>query len=315
MYKTDVNLSFCEIDNRLTQLEENYNKKQDELISGLNIKTINNLSLIGKGNINTKSKDLINYYTKNEINNILANMSPGTGNIRHVVIFDCNERDYVDLGLPSGTLWSTENLQGHYQFGKLDTIEVTKNSPPYDGSSGIINLEFDVINYKWGGDWRLPTEEQFLELIENTTSRIVRNYHGKSGIMFESSNGNFVFFPDGGIYQGILQNRLNGYYWTSNKEDTGASAFSYSQTGEKNINIYNTSSGLQVRGVITPVVVDFLDVLNKEDKSNKVTNLSAESTDIEYPSARAVVNALTELDEKKLDIIEYISGDLIANLN
>ena len=315
MYKRDIISSFCELDNRLKQLEECCNNKQDKLVSGVNIKTINNLSLIGIGNINTKSKEFENYYTKNEINNILANISLGSSNIRYLIVFDSNNKDYVDLGLPSGTLWSTENLNGYYQFGKLDTIEKTKYAPPYHGDPGIIDREFDIINHKWGGDWRLPTKEQFLELIENTTPRIVSNYHGESGIIFESPNGNFIFLPNGGIYQDILRNESNGYYWTCNKEYLGASAFNQLQNGEKIISTYHVNDGLYVRGVLTPVVIDFLDLFNKEDKSNKITNLSAESTDIEYPSAKAVVNALTELDDRKLDKIEYIPGDYLSTLN
>lgn len=52
----------------------------------------------------------------------------------------------------------------------------------------------------------------------------------------------------------------------------------------------------------------------KEDKVNKVTTLSEASTDIEYPSAKTVFDALTELDEKKLDIVEFITGDLLGLL-
>lgn len=48
-------------------LQQSITNKQDELISGLNIKTINNESLLGNGNINL---NLNNYYTKEEIDNI-----------------------------------------------------------------------------------------------------------------------------------------------------------------------------------------------------------------------------------------------------
>lgn len=47
--------------------------KQDKLVSGTNIKTINNQSLLGSGNINIQGGggDMTNYYTKSETNSLL----------------------------------------------------------------------------------------------------------------------------------------------------------------------------------------------------------------------------------------------------
>lgn len=53
--------------------------KQDTLISGVNIKTINNQSILGSGNIeiqtSTGETDLSNYYTKEECNSTFATVS------------------------------------------------------------------------------------------------------------------------------------------------------------------------------------------------------------------------------------------------
>ena len=51
--------------------------KQDTLISGVNIKTINNQSILGSGNIETSTgeTDLSDYYTKEEINETFATIS------------------------------------------------------------------------------------------------------------------------------------------------------------------------------------------------------------------------------------------------
>lgn len=50
--------------------------KQDQLISGVNVKTINNQSILGGGNIEIQSEtDLSNYYTKEEINSTFATTS------------------------------------------------------------------------------------------------------------------------------------------------------------------------------------------------------------------------------------------------
>ena len=49
-------------------------KKQAKLVSGTNIKTINNNSILGSGNINLVT-DLSNYYNKTEINDLIGKLS------------------------------------------------------------------------------------------------------------------------------------------------------------------------------------------------------------------------------------------------
>jgi hypothetical protein len=60
-----------EIDAKISDLTSDINKKQDELISGQNIKTVNNQSLLGEGNIDIQA-DLTDYYTKNETDSKLT---------------------------------------------------------------------------------------------------------------------------------------------------------------------------------------------------------------------------------------------------
>lgn len=48
------------------------------------------------------------------------------------------------------------------------------------------------------------------------------------------------------------------------------------------------------------------DLTNKEDKSNKVTQLSSSSTDIEYPSAKTVFSAVQVLDNSLTGISQHI---------
>lgn len=57
-----------------TELSSALDSKQNTLISGENIKTINGTSIIGSGNITITSEttDLSNYYNKQEVNSLLA---------------------------------------------------------------------------------------------------------------------------------------------------------------------------------------------------------------------------------------------------
>ena len=70
-----------EVDNLLNAKADNseLSGKQDQLVSGINIKTINNQSILGGGNIeiqaSTGETDLSNYYTKEECNSTFATVS------------------------------------------------------------------------------------------------------------------------------------------------------------------------------------------------------------------------------------------------
>jgi hypothetical protein len=63
-----------------------------------------------------------------------------------------------------------------------------------------IDLSDDAAHVNWGGNWTIPTSEDFIELAntENTTATLVKNYlnRGADGILFTSkTNGNSLFFP------------------------------------------------------------------------------------------------------------------------
>lgn len=89
----------------------------------------------------------------------------------------------IDLGLPSGTLWATENLPGTYywanveqggtpRYGDPENATLTKYctdaSYGLDGfadNKNVLDLEDDAAYYQWGGNWRIPTYAQIAELV------------------------------------------------------------------------------------------------------------------------------------------------------
>ena len=64
-----------------------------------------------------------------------------------------NGHEYVDLGLPSGTLWATEDASENVPISSI--YKVSNNS------------------IGWGSQWTLPTESQIRELYENCTRKVV----------------------------------------------------------------------------------------------------------------------------------------------
>ena len=143
------------------------------------------------------------------------------------------QTEAIDLGLPSGTKWANMNLganapeetglyyswgniEGHVAGGDYDFYDEYENSP---GSklTGDIDLEHDAAHALLGGNWQMPTTEDFVELVKNCESEWT-TCNGQLGRKFTSKiNGNSVFFPAAGYYYGTtLYNRgAYGYYWAS----------------------------------------------------------------------------------------------------
>ena len=60
--------------------------KQDTLVSGTNIKTVNGISLLGEGNITVSGADLSGYYTKAEIDSMIGGASSTITEINNLVV-------------------------------------------------------------------------------------------------------------------------------------------------------------------------------------------------------------------------------------
>ena len=81
--------------------------------------------------------------------------------------------------------------------------------------------EDDAATVIWGDDWRIPTVEDFNELIENCEiSR--EEINGVAGTKFTAENGNWIFLPFAGYLDKKIKTNMepffDGYYWTSSLE-------------------------------------------------------------------------------------------------
>ena len=152
---------------------------------------------------------------------------------------DCNltSGDWVDLGLPSGLLWATRNVGAssptdygnYYAWGEtspksvydLDTYRYYNSSTggrltKYTDSDGLTILQpgDDAATANYGG--RTPTQTEWQELIDNTTSQWM-TINGVIGRCFTGSNGNSLFLPAAGLrWDSSLDGAgINGLYWSS----------------------------------------------------------------------------------------------------
>ena len=147
-----------------------------------------------------------------------------------------NGHEYVDLGLPSGTLWATCNVGAnspeeygdYFAWGETAPKDVYSwstyqyydggNLTKYTGSDGLTTLlpEDDAATANWGDDWRMPAKEEWQELLDNTTNKWTTQ-NGVNGRLFTGSNGNSLFLPAAGFRWDDALNYAGsyGYYWSS----------------------------------------------------------------------------------------------------
>lgn len=181
---------------------------------------------------------------------------------------------FVDLGLPSGTKWAAENLGtdsidtvGHYYaWGEVATKSsfYTSSAPSYNkrfsalyeagiiGEDSVLTAEHDAATAIWGEGCRMPTKEDFQELIDNCTFNL--NLEAK-GYDVVGKNGKSIFLPFAGnifktdMYYFGTEDRI----WTSTFDEgnyTAGSAwiFSYTEKGVIKL-ISDHQSGRSIRPV------------------------------------------------------------------
>ena len=147
--------------------------------------------------------------------------------------------EYVDLGLPSGTLWATCNIGAtsgneagsyfawgeieqsdwfdwdNYKWGDYDYLTKYNGNPKYGtvDNRGQLQPRDDAAHMIWGGEWRIPSLDDANELIDNSTFW----YDGESMMIVKGPNGNTVNFYLGGYMEDDHVSGLGiyGNYWIS----------------------------------------------------------------------------------------------------
>ena len=138
--------------------------------------------------------------------------------------------EYVDLGLPSGTLWATRNVGAdspdeygdYFAWGETEPKEVYdwstykwcngsentltkycgKSNYGYEGyvdDKTELDPEDDAAYVNWGSSWRMPTYSQLIELYDNCT-KTWTTQNGVNGCLLTGPNGNTLFLPAAGVH-------------------------------------------------------------------------------------------------------------------
>ncbi|MGM9746984.1 MAG: hypothetical protein ACI30H_08505 [Paludibacteraceae bacterium] len=162
--------------------------------------------------------------------------------------------DWVDLGLPSGIKWATCNVGAsapeeygdyfawgettpksdyawetykwatteyntRYEFLDLETLTKYNTKEEYGtiDNKTILDLEDDAAYANWGREWRMPTDEEWLELRTKCEWKL-STYYGRKGYRVQSkTNGHLIFLPAAGkrFYDELELTGSHGNYWSS----------------------------------------------------------------------------------------------------
>ena len=99
---------------------------------------------------------------------------------------------------------------------KLDGIP--KRIIKYGYSDRLVKLDFsdDAAKVNWGGQWRIPSDSEFGELVSLCTWAWTK-LGGKNGYKVTGPNGNSIFLPAAGNRNDVPAPCVgsSGYYWTS----------------------------------------------------------------------------------------------------
>ena len=137
----------------------------------------------------------------------------------HDTIVPTPEPEYVDLGL--SVKWATFNVGAtspedygdYFAWGETEPKETyswtnykwcdgtSTNMTKYNAEDGktILEPEDDAAQVHWGGNWRMPTEEEQQELIDRCSWERT-NLNGVIGYKVTGPNGNSIFIPIAGAY-------------------------------------------------------------------------------------------------------------------
>ena len=148
-----------------------------------------------------------------------------------------NEKDlgkYYGWGETSdkadGTYYDWESYQVFDGIGTDDASRDAALSRLYD-SNLKLKSEYDVAHVKWGGSWRMPTAEEFEELMQNCIWEMVPSDHdtwsedNPGGWKVTSKkNGKSIYIPAAGQRTNMSLAKDKGqqaYYWTSQRDPEG----------------------------------------------------------------------------------------------
>lgn len=173
------------------------------------------------------------------------------------------EGNMVDLGLPSGLKWATCNVgaSSPWEFGDYYAWGETEGKDSYSRENCATfakeirriagNAIYDVASAKLGAGWRIPTQEEFQELVDKCTWSWI-TYNGVNGYDVCGPNGKSIFIPAAGYFNGeTLQGAKEGgnYYTSTPYKNNFDAYYLHINSDEYGVDWNDRSNGLSIRPV------------------------------------------------------------------
>lgn len=274
------------------------------------------LTIVESENMNVKLKNgSVFCYDVDEVDEVYFHPECGaivedTSNIGLVGVSQGHQ--WVDLGLPSGTRWAACNVGaesstewGNFYAWADTTVELGNSSTAcpsfglsvknliekgYTDSVGNLKSTYDVARQNWGDGWKLPSKENFLELVNECSWNWmvkdgVEGYEVKSK---KEGNKNSIFLPAAGCMDGgdFIDLGVVGRYWTSTAYSSNV-YFSWSLyfNEEEGVKMTPLSrrDGISVRPIYQePVAPIIVDASETPLKFNILTDSTVEVTYLMY---------------------------------
>ena len=159
-----------------------------------------------------------------------------------------DNHEYVDLGLPSGTLWATMNVgasspedygdyfawgettpkqdysEDNYKWYNTVTGKYTKySSSGYVGDKTELDPEDDAAYVNWGSGWRMPSPDQIKELMNECDWKWTTRNGVGGRLVTSKHNGASLFLPAAGYRRsGDLTGTSYCIYWSRMVSSSGA---------------------------------------------------------------------------------------------
>ena len=201
---------------------------------------------------------------------VVAGASGGKTNKSSALTGTLAGHEYVDLGLPSGTLWATcnvganrpEDYGDYYAWGettiktkykwntykwcrrgswRTQTKYNTKSEYGTVDNKTVLEMSDDAASVNWGSDWRMPTTEEWKELCDRCTWTWATQ-GGENGYRVTGPNGKSIFLPAAGFRYGtsLSDAGSSGRYWSS--------SLSTSNPGSgRSLNFHSSNFGMNYR--------------------------------------------------------------------
>ena len=212
----------------------------------------------------TVNEDLIIYVPEGRVN---AYKSASYWNEIADHIFEIVKPTAVDLGL--SVKWASLNLgafkpEGYgdyyawgetkpkgsylwenYKWCKGTQYTLTKYCSNDDGYNGftdgktVLDPEDDAARMSLGEEWRMPTSEEWLELMDNCNWTYTTQ-NGENGYLVTANNGNSIFLPSAGNKDGLNYfSGTSGHYWSSSVDTFSPSALGCGFTSSRIFKSYS----------------------------------------------------------------------------